>query len=82
MYDYTLPEKYQRKIKYLKFIARMTDHDSNTVSGGPFKWFVLLVFVIYSISTTMSQMMFAPIPKQSASYYGTTGQKFDMLFLY
>ena len=55
----------------------MSDHNSNSVAHGQFRWFVLLVFVVYSMSESMTFMLFAPIPKQTASYYGVTGQKFE-----
>ena len=46
-------------------------------SGGAFKWFVLVTYVIYSASLAMSELIYAPVPKQTAAYYGIKGKYFD-----
>ena len=43
------------------------------MSSGPFRWFVLVTYVIFSASLAMSELIFAPIPKQTAAYYGIKG---------
>ena len=49
-------------------------------TSGPFKWFVLVIFIIFSASLAMSEIIFAPIPKQTAAYYGIKGKYFDTCF--
>ena len=46
---------------------------SKVVSIGYFKWFVLVTYVIFSASLAMCELIFAPIPKQTAAYYGILG---------
>ena len=48
------------------------------MSSGSFKWFVLVTYVIFSASLAMSELFFAPIPKQTAAYYGITGKYFEI----
>ena len=52
---------------------------SEPVSSGPFKWFVLVTFIIFSSSLAMAQMIFVPIPKQAAAYYGIKGKYSEIL---
>ena len=40
----------------------------------PFKWFVLLTYGLLAMSMSMAWLIFAPIPKQTASYFGITGK--------
>ena len=51
--------------------------DNGTVqsgpSTGPLKWFVLFTFVFLSMSNAMAWLIFAPVPTQTATYYGITG---------
>ena len=42
-------------------------------SSGPLKWFVLFTFVFLSMSNAMAWLIFAPVPIQTATYYGITG---------
>ena len=51
---------------------------SEPVTSGPFKWFVLVTYVIFSASIAMSERIFAPVPKQTAAYYGIKGKYFDI----
>ena len=51
---------------------------SEPVTSGPFKWFVLVTYVIFSASIAMSELIFAPVPKQTAAYYGIKGKYFDI----
>ena len=44
------------------------------MTSGPFKWFVLITFIIFSTSLAMSEIIFAPVPKQTAAYYGIKGK--------
>ena len=48
-----------------------------SVSSGLFKWFVLITYIIFSSSLAMSEIIFAPVPKQAAAYYGIKGTYFD-----
>ena len=50
------------------------DGSGESVSSSPFKWFVLVTYVIFSSSLAMSEIIFAPIPKQTAAYYGIKGK--------
>ena len=50
---------------------------SASIPRRPFKWFVLLTYAIFSPSLAMSEIIFAPIPKQTAAYYGIKGQYFQ-----
>ena len=50
---------------------------SKLMSSGPFKWFVLVTYVIFSASLAMSELIFAPIPNQTAAYYGIKGTYFE-----
>ena len=43
-------------------------------STGPLKWFVLFTFVFLSMSNAMAWLIFAPVPTQTATYYGITGK--------
>ena len=45
-------------------------------SSGLFKWFVLVTYIIFSSSLAMSEIIFAPVPKQAAAYYGIKGTYF------
>ena len=47
-----------------------------SVSSGLFKWFVLITYIIFSSSLAMSEIIFAPVPKQAAAYYGIKGKYF------
>ena len=47
-----------------------------SVSSGLFKWFVLITYIIFSSSLAMSEIIFAPVPKQAAAYYGIKGTCF------
>ena len=47
-----------------------------SVSSGHFKWFVLITYIIFSSSLAMSEIIFAPVPKQAAAYYGIKGTCF------
>ena len=49
---------------------------SASIPRRPFKWFVLVTYAIFSSSLAMSEIIFAPIPKQTAAYYGIKGQYF------
>ena len=55
-----------------------SDQNDNRISepgtSGPFKWFVLITYIIFSSSVAMSEIIFAPIPKQTAAYYGIKGK--------
>ena len=42
-------------------------------STGLLKWFVLFTFVFLSMSNAMAWLIFAPVPIQTATYYGITG---------
>ena len=44
-----------------------------SVSSGHFKWFVLVTYIFFSSSLAMSEIIFAPVPKQAAAYYGIKG---------
>ena len=52
---------------------------SDVARRGPFKWFVLVTFFIYSSSLAVSELFFAPIPMQMAAYYGVKGKYFIIL---
>ena len=54
--------------------AENNNGSGDSVSSGPFKWFVLMTYVIFSSSLAMSEIIFAPIPKQTAAYYGIKGK--------
>ena len=45
-----------------------------SMSSGFFKWFVLITYIIFSASLNMSEIIFVPIPKQAAAYYGIKGK--------
>ena len=47
---------------------------SEPVTSGPFRWFVLVMYIIFSSSLAMAQIIFVPIPKQAAAYYGIKGK--------
>ena len=49
-----------------------------SVSSGLFKWFVLITYIIFSSSLAMSEIIFAPVPKQAAAYYGIKGKYFEI----
>ena len=55
-----------------------SDQNDNRISepgtSGPFKWFVLVTYIIFSASLAMAQIIFVPIPKQAAAYYGIKGK--------
>ena len=54
-----------------------SDHKNRTreqPKTGPFKWFVLVTFIMFSTSLAMSEIIFAPVPKQTAAYYGIKGK--------
>ena len=54
-----------------------SDHNKSTCEQpkiGPFKWFVLVTFIMFSTSLAMSEIIFAPVPKQTAAYYGIKGK--------
>ena len=57
--------------------AENNNGSGDSVPSGPFKWFVLVTYVTYSSSLAMSEIIFAPIPKQTAAYYGIKGKYFD-----
>ena len=46
-----------------------SDQNDNRISepgkSGPFKWFVLITYIIFSSSLAMSEIIFAPVPKQA-----------------
>ena len=42
--------------------------------SGPFKWFVLITYIIFSSSLGMAQILFVPIPKPTAAYFGIKGK--------
>ena len=42
--------------------------------SGPFKWFVLITYIIFSSSLGMAQILFVPIPKQTAVKSCTIGK--------
>ena len=44
-----------------------------TGRSGNFKWFVLFTYMLLSMSFALSWLTFAPVPKQTASYFGITG---------
>ena len=52
---------------------------SDVARRGLFKWFVLVTYVIFSSSLAVSELIFAPIPKQMAAYYGVKGKYFRTL---
>ena len=61
--------------------SKSDQNDSRTsrpVTSGPFKWFVLVTYVIFSASCAMSELIFAPVPKQTAAYYGIKGKYFEI----
>ena len=43
-------------------------------SRGTLKWFVLFTFLFLSMSNAMAWLIFAPVPTQTATYYGITGK--------
>ena len=55
------------------------DTKSDHSISGSFKWFVLVTYMIFSSSLAMSKIIFAPIPKQTAAYYGIKGKYSEML---
>ena len=55
---------------------RNKDENSASIPRRPFKWFVLVTYAIFSSSLAMSEVIFAPIPKQTAAYYGIKGKYF------
>ena len=57
---------------------RSSEPVTSGVLSGPFKWFVLVTYVIFSASCAMSELIFAPVPKQTAAYYGIKGKYFDI----
>ena len=57
-----------------------TKETCEPVTSGPFKWFVLVTYSIFSTSLAMSEIIFAPIPKQTAAYYGIKGKYSEMQF--
>ena len=60
-------------------VDRENDHQTldgssvTTQSRGLLKWFVLFTFVFLSMSNAMAWLIFAPVPTQTATYYGITG---------
>ena len=48
-------------------------------TSGPFKWFVLVTFIMFSTSLAMSEFIFAPVPKQTAAYYGIKGKYYEIV---
>ena len=69
-----------------KLEGEQSENDNNQpsklVTIGPFKWFVLVTYFIFSTSLAMSELIFAPIPKQMAAYYGIKGKYFKTLSTY
>ena len=61
---------------------RSDSESSEVARRGPFKWFVLITFFIYSSSVGVSELIFAPIPKQMAAYYGIKGKYFIISIWY
>ena len=57
------------------------DKSSTSVPERPFKWFVLVTYVVFSSSLAMSEIIFAPIPKQTAAYYGIKGIFLKTIFV-
>ena len=57
---------------------RNDNESSKVVIRGPFKWFVLVTFFVFSSSLATSELIFAPIPKQMAAYYGIKGKYFNI----
>lgn len=45
---------------------------------SPLKWFVLFTFLFLSMSNAMAWLIFAPIPIQTATYYGITVNQVDI----
>ena len=52
---------------------------SEVISIGYFNWFVLVTYVIFSASLAKCELIFAPIPKQTAAYNGILGTYFEFL---
>ena len=42
------------------------------------KWCVLVVYVVLSFGFSMSELMFATIPRQTAAYYGIKAKYFKI----
>ena len=57
--------------------SEKNDDSGESASSGLFKWFVLVTYIIFSSSLGMAQIIFAPVPKQAAAYYGIKGTYFD-----
>ena len=53
--------------------------DPSQTSKGLFKWFVVFTFLFLSMSNAMAWLIFAPIPIQTATYYGITGKYSDSM---
>jgi len=67
--------------------SKSEDNGSDKVDGSvltssrSFKWFVLVTFSIFSSSLAMSKVIFAPIPKQTAAYYGVKVNQVDWFYI-
>ena len=59
--------------------SEKTNGTGKSVSSGLFKWFVLITYIIFSSSLAMSEIIFAPVVKQAAAYYGITGRCFYLV---
>ena len=57
--------------------SEKNDDSGKSASSGLFKWFVLVTYIIFSSSLAMSEIIFAPVPKQAAAYYGIKGTYID-----
>ena len=59
------------------FVLTVSMHNSGKSvikPSKPLKWFVLITYGLLATSISMAWLMFAPIPKQTASYFGITGK--------
>ena len=57
--------------------SEKNDDPGESASSSLFKWFVLITYIIFSSSLAMSEIIFAPVPKQAAAYYGIKGAYLD-----
>ena len=70
-----LSEKMADELKSAKSYEK-NNGSGELESRGLFKWFVLITYFIFSSSLAMSEIIFAPVPKQAAAYYGIKGKYF------
>ena len=59
--------------------SRLMERESAVVkSTSSFRWFVLAAFVLGSMSNAMAWLTFAPVPFDTAAYYGISVNQVDI----